>query len=395
MSSQAVLPRPSLSFAYIIGDGVGQDYAAALPILMERLPINFEPVMIEQFRLPNGELDPTITQLLKKFKFIMKGPLRTQEARGARSVNVAIRQALDLHANIRPVKWIPGVNTPIKRPELLDVVIFRQNTEDSYMGIEKPAGSREATSMIQFLINEWHVAPGAFAGRFQEIGLGVKITSKINTERIMHAALMYAKKHGRKKIGIAHKGNIMKCTEGAFKEWGLEYAKTAFRDDVYCIDEIEQFSPEERETRIFIDVVTADDCFAQMLINPTRFDIIVTMNLNGDYLSDAAAAQVGGVPLAPGANIGDNYAMFEAIGGTADRIAGKNLANPTAFFLSFAMMLEHAGFDPEANAIRGAIRDLYAEGIGTRDMGFNLVFTTTDFAREVAIQAEALLSVPA
>jgi isocitrate dehydrogenase len=233
------------------------------------------------------------------------------------------------------------------------------------------------------LNKEWDVIlPKHFAHDF--VGAGIKLISLETTQKLIGRAMEYAFVHNRKKVCIVHKGNIMKHTEGAFKKWCLDYIRDKFEERVCFKGEESPFSKEEQESRIFVDTIIADDAFQQILPNPKRFDVIVTMNLNGDYLSDAAAAQVGGVPTAAGANIGDHHAMFEAIGGTADDIADKNIANPTAFLLAFAMMLDHVGFTQEAGAVRAAIAELFKMGMGTADMNFPVQLSTTDFAQKVS-----------
>lgn len=388
--------KPSLTYAHIIGEGIGEDFAKALRIVEQGITtLDINVIPINQFRLQttNGEqgaLDPAAAELFKKIGVGMKGPTRTQEGKGPQSANVALREYLGLHANIRPVKWFPGVMTPVKEPQNLDVVIFRQNTEDIYMGIEAEAGSEKMNKLISFIREQWGYALSMFTDDML-IGGGIKLISKKASEKIMQSAIEYALKYGRKKICVAHKGNIMKKTEGAFKQWCLDYAVAQYRDRVYLKTEDKDFTDAEKASRLFIDTVITDDCFSQMLISPKRFDVIVTMNLNGDYLSDAAAAQIGGVPTAAGGNIGDDSAMFEAIGGTADDIAGQDKANPTAFLLAFAMLLEYKGFDREANALRDAIADLYKNQIGTGDMHFATTLSTSEFAEQVRDKMASIL----
>jgi isocitrate dehydrogenase len=248
----------------------------------------------------------------------------------------------------------------------------------------------KATDLIEFISNNWQKKlPEHF--KTDLVGAGIKFISLETTKKIIGSAMEYALAHNRKKVCIVHKGNIMKYTEGSFKQWCLDYIRDTYGHCVYFKGEESRFSEEQRESLIYVDTIIADDAFQQILRNPKRFDVIVTMNLNGDYLSDAAAAQVGGVPTAAGANVGDTHAMFEAIGGTADDIAGKNTANPTAFLLAFAMMLDHADCGTEANAIRDAIAGLYKEGIGTGDMKFATTLSTTDFAEQVRDRVAKIL----
>jgi isocitrate dehydrogenase len=388
---------PELEFLLMKGEGIGGDFAKALLILLKGIKtIRFKVVPIHDFRLPDkdglpGALDPEVVEIWKRVGVGMKGPTRTLEGIGPKSVNVELREKLDLYANIRPVSYINGANSPMKKPELLDVVIFRQNTQDVYMGIEGKPGSVEMDELLDFLRNKWRYDLSMFT-KGDLVGGGIKLISKSASEEIMHAAIRYALKHGRKKIAVIHKGNIMKYTEGYFKTWGIDYALSNFRDHVYMKNET-QFSYEEKKNRIYIETIIADDALSQMLINPTRLDVMVMMNLHGDLLSDAAAAQVGGVPTAAGANIGNDYAMFEAIGGTADDIADQDKANPTAFLLAFAMLLDYKGFETEASAIREAISYLFQLKIGTGDMHFpaETTYSTSEFAGFVSSQVEKIM----
>jgi isocitrate dehydrogenase len=385
-----------LKYLHLIGEGIGEDFARALRIVEKGIStIDFDVEVVNQFRdvIPSGEQGPlskATIELFKKYAISMKGPTRTQEGTGPQSANVALRSALKLFANIRPITYFEGVQTPVKNPQDLNVVIFRENTEDVYMGIEAEPGSQQATDLIEFISNNWQKKlPEHF--KTDLVGAGIKFISLETTKKIIGSAMEYALAHNRKKVCIVHKGNIMKYTEGSFKQWCLDYIRDTYGHCVYFKGEESRFSEEQRESLIYVDTIIADDAFQQILRNPKRFDVIVTMNLNGDYLSDAAAAQVGGVPTAAGANVGDTHAMFEAIGGTADDIAGKNTANPTAFLLAFAMMLDHADCGTEANAIRDAIAGLYKEGIGTGDMKFATTLSTTDFAEQVRDRVAKIL----
>jgi isocitrate dehydrogenase len=312
---------------------------------------------------------------------------------------VVLRQELGLYANIRPVEYFPGIATRLKDPERLKTVVFRENTEDVYMGIEAKPGSEEARLIMQTVVQ----VLGAKLPKhypYDLVGVGIKLMSHHASERIMFLAMQYAINHGLKKVVIMHKGNIMKYTEGFFKQTCIDFVKTHYPNLVYVKGEEADYSEEERAKRIFIDVITADDIFDKIQSNPERFELIVCMNLNGDYVSDAAAGQVGGAPLSASANVGDDCVVFEAIGGTADDIAGKNIANPTAFFMAFAMMLDHKGFMHEAQAIRDAIAQLFKQGIGTADMKFTVSkhtkVSTTDFAQSVAqLVLETLALTPA
>lgn len=392
-------------FAHLLGEGIGEhELNKALEIVMGGIStITFDRVVIKDFRLPGinglpGELNSEVAELIKSIGIGIKGPTRTLEGKGPKSVNVSLRQALDLYANVRPVKYLEGITTRLKDPERLNTVVFRENTEDVYMGIEAKPGSPEAKQLLEAVRTILGTQlPEHYATDL--VGVGIKLMSKRAGERIMDAAIQYAIKHNLKKIVIMHKGNIMKHTEGFFKETCIAYALEHYYDKVYVKGSESDYSEEERAERIFIDVITADDIFDKIQSNPERFQVIVTMNLNGDYVSDAAAGQVGGAPLSASGNIGKYYAVFEAIGGTADDIAGKNIANPTAIIEAFAMMLDHAGFTTEAQAIRDAIADLVKAGIGTADMKFangaSEKLSTTEFAERVsALVAEKLKTVP-
>lgn len=379
-----------LRFAHIVGEGIGElEFDAALRVVMGAIPtINFKVERIENHRLPApegelGEFNPAICDLIREIGVGIKGPIETKEGKGAKSINVSLRQALDLYANVRPVSYYEGVQTRLKDPQRLNTVIFRENTEDVYMGIEAEPGSEKVAKLFELLRNDWGVVlPEHF--KTDLVGAGIKLVSRKASFRIMKAAIKYAIAHNRKSICIMHKGNIMKHTEGAFKQWCIDFALANFPEQVYFKEEREKFSPEERSKRIFIDIITADDIFDKILTHPERFDVVVTMNLNGDYVSDAAAGQVGGAPLAASGNIGSDCAIFESIGGTAYDIAGKNIANPSAFLLAFAMMLDHARFIAEAEAIRTSIAELFQEGVGTVDMKFAKALSTTDFTNRVA-----------
>lgn len=291
---------------------------------------------------------------LTEFKVGIKGPLTTPVGGGIRSLNVTLRQVLDLYACIRPVRYIPGVPSPMREPEKLDVVIFRENTEDVYAGIEWAAGSREAEEVRVFLERELgtEVREGS--------GIGVKPISAFGTKRLVTAAIQYALGRGRRSVTLVHKGNIMKFTEGAFREWGYEVARERFAEET--VPEAE--SIEEAAGRVVIKDRIADAMFQQLLLRPDEYSVIATPNLNGDYLSDAAAAQVGGLGMAPGANIGDEVALFEATHGTAPKYAGQDKVNPGSLVLSGVMMLEHLRWHEAAKRVaRGLERAIQAKTV--------------------------------
>ena len=278
----------------------------------------------------------------------IKGPLTTPTSGGMRSLNVALRQILDLYVCLRPVRWFEGVPTPVTTPEKVDMVIFRENTEDIYAGIEWEAGSPEAKKLIHFLQNEM----GVTKIRFPETSaIGIKPVSIEGSERLIRRAIQYAIDHKRKSVTLVHKGNIMKFTEGGFKKWGYELAKREFGgveiDGGPWLKLPEKYGSEG----IIIKDVIADAFLQQILLRPVEYDVIATLNLNGDYISDALAAEVGGIGIAPGANLSDSIAMFEATHGTAPKYAGKDYVNPGSLILSAEMMLRHIGWPEAADLI--------------------------------------------
>ena len=289
----------------------------------------------------------------------IKGPLTTPVGGGIRSLNVAIRQIMDLYACVRPVKYIPGVPSPMKRPELVDMVIFRENMEDVYSGIEWEKGSDEAKKMIELLDSEFGVTvPG-------DAGIGIKPISVVRTKNLVRRAVRYALAHKRDSVTLVHKGNIMKFTEGAFKEWGYDLAREEFKDVTIPESELTGDIP---KGKVLIKDRIADAMFQQVLLRPAEYSVIATPNLNGDYLSDALAAQVGGLGMAPGANIGDEAALFEATHGTAPKYAGQDKVNPSSLILSAVMMLDHMGWTEAADLIRRGIEGAVARKTVTYDL---------------------------
>jgi isocitrate dehydrogenase len=286
--------------------------------------------------------------ILQEYKVSIKGPLTTPVGGGMSSLNVAIRQMLDLYVCQRPVQWFTGVPSPVKRPAEVDMVIFRENTEDIYAGIEYQAGSDKAKTVIDFLTEEM----GASNIRFTDnCGIGIKPVSKEGTQRLVRQAIQYAIDNDKDSVTLVHKGNIMKFTEGAFKDWGYELAREEF--GATLIDGGPWCSLKSPNTgkEIIIKDVIADAMLQQILLRPAEYSVIATLNLNGDYLSDALAAQVGGIGIAPGANLGDKVAVFEATHGTAPKYAGKNKVNPGSVILSAEMMLRHMGWSKAANLL--------------------------------------------
>ena len=301
-------------------------------------------------------------QAIKELTVAIKGPLSTPVGGGFRSLNVSLRQALDLYACIRPVKYYSGVPSPLKRPQDVDVVIFRENTEDVYSGIEFSSGSPENEKLAKFLREEMHVNFETGAG------LGIKPVSEYRTKRLVRKAIQYAISSGRESVTLVHKGNIMKFTEGAFRAWGYELAKEEFADSTISEDELwDQFDGVRPNGRVVIKDRIADIMFQLLQLRPAEFDVIATTNLNGDYLSDAAAAEVGGIGIAPGANVADHVAVFEATHGTAPKYANQNKVNPSSLLLSGVMMLEYLNWQEAADLINRAYPEVIGQGIVTYD----------------------------
>jgi isocitrate dehydrogenase len=297
--------------------------------------------------LYDGDVYPQETQdALRDLAVSIKGPLTTPVGGGFRSLNVSLRQDLDLYACIRPVRWFAGVPSPLRHPEKVDVVIFRENTEDVYAGIEYPAGSEANEKLARFLRDELG------ATFFEGAGLGVKPISAFGTKRLVRKAIQYALDRGRKSVTLVHKGNIMKFTEGAFRNWGYEVAREEFGDHTITEDEVwEKHDGKQPEGKLLIKDRIADITFQHMLLRPDEFDVLATPNLNGDYLSDAVAAEVGGVGIAPGGNVGDEVALFEATHGSAPKYTNKDMANPGSLLFSGVLMLQYMGWDEAAEEI--------------------------------------------
>ncbi|MCL4331764.1 MAG: isocitrate dehydrogenase (NADP(+)) [Candidatus Thermoplasmatota archaeon] len=360
------------TIGYIEGDGIGPDitkasiaainasleiaYKGERNIVWEKVLAGEEAMENTGKHLPQESLD-----LLKKCVVSIKGPLTTPIGQGFRSLNVTLRQYFDLYANIRPVKFFPGVPSPVKNPEKMNMVVFRENTEDLYMGIEWKYDSPEAIMLRKFLSDNFSV------NLTDDTGIGIKPISRFRSARLVRKALEYAVQNKRKSVTLVHKGNIMKYTEGAFKDWGYEVARTEFGDKTVTEEEYLK-QPEAFPSRIVVKDRITDNMFQQVLTRTEDYDIIATTNLNGDYLSDALAAQVGGLGLAPGGNVGDVYAIFEAVHGTAPKYAGMDVANPTSLMLSGEMMLRHLGWNEAANILEGAIMSAYKDQKVTQDL---------------------------
>ena len=299
---------------------------------------------------------------IREFLVGIKGPLTTPVGGGFRSLNVALRKDLDLYACVRPVRWFPGVPSPLRHPEQVDVVIFRENTEDVYAGIEYKAGSPEAQKVERFLKDEMG------AKFFDNSGIGIKPVSEFGSKRLVRKAFIYALEHGRKSVTFVHKGNIQKFTEGAFMQWGYEVARQEFGGATITEQQLwDEFGGKQPVGKILVKDRIADIMFQQMLLRPAEYDVIATLNLNGDYLSDAVAAEVGGVGIAPGANIGDYMAVFEATHGTAPKYANQDKVNPGSLLLSGVMMLDYIGWGEAARAVEVAYTKTVADKIVTYD----------------------------
>ena len=302
---------------------------------------------------------------IRQYKVSIKGPLTTPVGKGIRSLNVAIRQVLDLYACIRPIRYFPGTPTPVKKSDVTDMVVFRENTEDIYAGIEWPADSDEVKKVIKFLQEEMGVRNIRFP---DSSGIGIKPVSREGSSRLIRMAINYALEHNRRSVTLVHKGNIMKFTEGAFCNWGYELAKKEFNAEPLDNSSWLKIKNNAYGTELIIKDIIADNFLQQILLKPDEYDIIATLNLNGDYISDALAAQVGGIGIAPGANMSDEMAVFEATHGSAPKYAGKNRVNPGSIILSAEMMLHHLGWSEAADLVTKGIAGAIAAKTVTYDL---------------------------
>jgi len=389
--SLAVPDHPVIPF--IEGDGIGPDIWQAARRVMDsavatayagKRNINWLEVMAgEKSFQQNGSWLPDETlDIIEKHIVAIKGPMTTPVGQGIRSLNVAIRQKLDLYACVRPVKYIDTVPSPMKHPEKIDMVVFRENTEDLYAGIEFEAGSSAAEKVRSFLNDQMGTA------LTNDTGLGIKPISARNTKRLVASAIAHAVENHYKSVTLMHKGNIMKFTEGAFAKWGYEVAREKFGSQTITEKELyDDYRGKIPEGKLLIKDRIADMLFQQVLLRPDEFDVIATPNLNGDYLSDALAAQVGGLGMAPGANIGDRCAVFEATHGTAPKYAGLDKVNPSSVILSGAMMLDYMGWREASDAIRTALQAAIKSRIVTYDLARQIDGATevkcSQFAREI------------
>lgn len=358
---------------YVIGDGIGVDItpaslkiwdAAVEKAYQGKRAIHWCEIYLgdKARKLYNGNYFPDETlEVIKELIVAIKGPLTTPVGGGFRSLNVALRKELDLYACVRPVKHYPGIPSPLKKPDEVDVVIFRENTEDVYAGIEYQAGTPENKKVAKFLREEMG------AQFFEDAGLGVKPVSAFGSKRLIRKAMNYAIDHDLSSVTLVHKGNIMKYTEGAFRQWGYDLAKEEFGATLLDGGPWMEFKNPKTGKQIVVKDMIADIMFQQMLLRPSEYSVLATPNLNGDYLSDAVAAEVGGVGIAPGANIGDYLAVFEATHGTAPKHAGLDEANPGSLLFSGVMMLEYIGWQEAADLIQKAYAKTVAGGVVTYD----------------------------
>lgn len=360
--------------AYIEGDGIGPDITRAMLKVVDaavdkayqgKRKILWREVLAGEkaFKETGNYLPEETLETIKECVVAIKGPLTTPVGGGFRSLNVTLRQVLDLYACVRPVRWIPGTPTPVKEPHKVNMVIFRENTEDVYAGIEYPAGSPEAKKLIEFIREN-------FGKEIREdSGIGIKPISAFGTKRLVRKAIKYALENGLSSVTLVHKGNIMKFTEGAFRAWGYEIAKEEFPEVTVAEEEIPLKYPQGvPQGVVVIKDRIADAMFQWALLRPEEYSVLATPNLNGDYLSDALAAQVGGLGMAPGANIGDGFAVFEATHGSAPKYAGLDKANPSSLILSAKMMLEYLGWKEAAELIWKALSKTIQSKVVTYDL---------------------------
>jgi isocitrate dehydrogenase len=371
---------------FIEGDGVGRDIWRASRVVFDAAVERAYPGRkIAWYEVFAGEkafakfgtwLPEDTIAAIRKFRVAIKGPLTTPVGGGVRSLNVALRQILDLYVCMRPVRYFPGVPSPVKQPKLVDVVIFRENTEDVYSGIEWKAGTREAERVIDFLGE-------SMGARIRpDSGIGIKPVSETGSKRLIRRAIEYALQNGRRSVTLVHKGNIMKFTEGAFRDWGYELVRDEFSD--VCVAEA---SAGDAPGKLVVKDRIADSMFQQLLLRPDEYDVIATLNLNGDYLSDACAAQVGGLGMAPGANLGDGYGIFEATHGTAPKYADLDVINPSSVILSGAMMFRYLGWREAAALIERGITETIRQKRVTYDLHRQMPgatkVTTSEFAAAI------------
>jgi len=381
---------------FIEGDGIGPDIwraarrvldAAVTSVFGDKRKIQWLEILAgekaynrTQSWLPNDTLEA-----IKTYRVSIKGPLTTPVGEGIRSINVGLRQELDLYACVRPVKYIDGIPSPMLRPSDVDMIIFRENTEDVYMGLEWKAGSSTAQKIIDLVKSE--------DGRTirPDSGIGIKPMSRFGTRRLVRMAIEYALEHKKESVTIVHKGNIMKFTEGAFRNWGYEAAKEEFGEKTITEAELwEKYNGTIPSDKVVIKDRIADAMFQQILLRPAEYDVLAMPNLNGDYMSDSLAAMVGGLGMAPGANIGDGIALFEATHGTAPKYAGQDKVNPGSLILSGAMMLDYLGWKTAGDRVREGLEKAVAQKRVTYDLARQMEGAVevkcSEFAEEIVRQ---------
>lgn len=386
MSEKIIIP-------FIEGDGIGPDIWRASKMVFDATveKIYKGKRKVEWKEIYAGEkcykkygkwlIEETFKEI-QKYGLAIKGPLTTPVGGGFRSLNVTIRQQLDLYACVRPVRHFSGVPAPVKNPEFVDVVIFRENTDDIYLGIEWEAYSKEATKIIGFLSKEFKISVN------EDSGIGIKPMSEFKSKRLIRKAIKYAIENNKPNVTLVHKGNIMKYTEGAFKKWGYEVAQKEFRDKIVTEDEVyTTYKGKVPLNKIIIKDRITDAMFQQILLRPKEYSVIAAPNLNGDYLSDAILAQVGGLGLGPGANIGDNIAVFEATHGTAPKYTGMDKVNPGALILSGSMMFDYLGWTEASRNIVHALEKTISSKVVTYDLARQIKGVTpvkcSEFAKEI------------
>jgi len=381
--------------AFIEGDGIGPDIWNASKLVFDeavkkayngKKKIAWMEIYAGEKALSvygkNKWLPEETVDAIREYTVAIKGPLTTPIGGGIRSLNVTLRQLLDLFACVRPVKYYSGVPSPMKAPQKLDIVLYRENTEDVYSGIEFKSGTDEAEKLIKYINKNFDKNIRISSG------VGIKPMSEFGTARLVKKAIEYALSHKRKSVTLVHKGNIMKFTEGAFRDWGYKLAKTEFRDKIVTEDELwSEHNGKIPEGRILVKDRIADSMFQQLLLRPDEYDVVATPNLNGDYLSDAAAAQVGGLGMAPGANISYSTAIFEATHGTAPKYAGLDKVNPGSVILSGVMMFEYIGWNKAGRLIEKALKKTIKSKVVTYDFARQMKGATevksSEFAKAI------------
>ena len=384
----------------IHGDGIGVDVGPAAQTVLEAAA-DATGREIHWMRVYAGETaretydenlpDDTI-EALREFKVSIKGPLTTPVGAGFRSLNVALRKKLDLYTNIRPTYHLDGVPSPVKRPERMDMVSFRENTEDVYAGIEWEAGTEGVREVKEFVEEEMGYDETIHDG---SVGIGVKPITEFGTKRLVRKAIDYALEHDRDSVTLVHKGNIMKFTEGAFRDWGYEVAKEEYGEEVITEDTLwEERDGDPPDEAVVVNDRIADNMLQQILTRTDQYDVMALPNLNGDYVSDACGAQIGGLGIAPGANFGDGRVLAEPVHGSAPKYAGQDKVNPSALILSGRLMFEYVGWDDAARLVRDAVERTIASGTVTYDLHRNIEggekLATSEFADEICQHVERL-----